>query len=596
MEQATSAWTCSNSIAEEARKFIQYLPPNFDWVKYSQSIKTINLLSRQDAIAHYLLNKNSYSYDLLHTKLFYQKYTTPQIQDMAVCISYFNAGNFKKPLFNLLTVTEDLKLANIPYFVIELLYPGQTSSAPDPHMIVNADSYMFHKENLWNILANKLPYSYNKLLFLDADIRFNKPNWYNEARELLETNDIIQPMSQCYWSHRNFIKKSVAFGIKNNESLSVESHHFGFSVGMTREFFDQHNFFDKALIGGGDVCFWLSLIKEESQVDLKDISNIKTKYKYPINNNKKDIKVDYIPDCIAMHLDHGSLENRKYKDRIGLIPNTKNIVVKNKDNVYEWKNKKYNKKTYKYFIDRKEDGNNIDVILSRINKVNINDIPPIQCINLRRATERKQHITDTWIKNKKMHIEFFDAFDKLTIDYNNLPISYDNDRCIEICQRSMSDGEIACAISHLLCYKNALNKYPNAPIYIFMEDDIYSTFYDKNHFYELLLFGFFERENTEVMLMHNPVVRPTYINIGMFSSIITWPIWGNQLTCFSKNGLQKIINTFSKIFCPLDWAWRLWEPSNGVCLLNHNLAQHDNSNMSTTYIGNTYRVVSRIEM
>lgn len=376
MEQATSAWTCSNAIAEEARKFIQYLPPNFDWVKYSQSIKTINLLSRQDAIAHYLLNKNSYSYDLLHTKLFYQKYTTPQIQDMAVCISYFNAGNFKKPLFNLLTVTEDLKLANIPYFVIELLYPGQTSSAPDPHMIVNADSYMFHKENLWNILANKLPYSYNKLLFLDADIRFNKPNWYNEARELLETNDIIQPMSQCYWSHRNFIKKSVAFGIKNNESLSVESHHFGFSVGMTREFFDQHNFFDKALIGGGDVCFWLSLIKEESQVDLKDISNIKTKYKYPINNNKKDIKVDYIPDCIAMHLDHGSSENRKYKDRIGLIPNIKNTVVKNKDNVYEWKNKKYNKKTYKYFIDRKEDGNNIDVILSRINKVNINDIPP----------------------------------------------------------------------------------------------------------------------------------------------------------------------------------------------------------------------------
>ena len=594
MEQGISIWRSTNSTAQQARKLIRSLPPNFDWIKYSRFIKTVNLTSRQDAIAHYLLNKNSYLYDLQYTKLIFQEYIPPQIQDMAVCLSYFNAGNFKKPLFNLLTVIEDLKRANIPYFVIELLYPGQTSSVPNPYITVYGDSYMFHKENLWNILANKIPRSYNKLLFLDADIRFSKPNWYNEARDLLETNNIIQPMSACYWPKRNLFKKSVALGIKNNEPIFVTNHHFGFSVGMTREFFDQHNFFDKALIGGGDTCFWLSLEKPEWQIDQKYIAGLRDKYNYPKYNTYNN-KIDCITDCVAIHLDHGSLENRQYTERMNLIPNTTDTVVKNKYNIYEWKNKEYNKKTYDYFINRKEDGDNIDNILLQINKLNINDIPPIQCINLKRASERKQLVIDDWIRNKKMNIEFFDAFDKLTINYANLPISYNKDKCLKICGRPMSDGEIACAISHLSCYKNALYNYPDAPIYIFMEDDIYSHFYDKNHFYGLLLFGFFEHDNTEVLIMHNPAVRPTYIHNGIFSSIITSPIWGNQLTAFTKNGLQKIVNNFSEIFCPIDWAWKLWEPSNRVCLLNNNLGQHDNSNTSTTYIGNQYRGLSRIE-
>jgi len=599
MEQDTKKlWISSREINKLARENIRFLPLNFNWEEYAQSITDYNLKSRQHAIEHFLL------YDQHLLKKYgiknFSGYQSPTKKDMAVCISFFSPNSYSKPLYNLLTVINDLQLCGIPYFVIELLNKDQKSRVPNAFMTVKSDSIMFYKENLYNIIAKELSSQYSKFLFLDGDIRFDIPDWYSKTSELLDSNDIVQPMEVCYWPSRKYLKKSMAYSIKNDHAFDISLYHPGFAIGINTKNFLPNPFFDQALIGGGDTCFWLGAYHNKYQKKYNDnlVNDLYDKY-LNLNNyvtnfcTNKKLSINYVRKCSAIHLEHGDRQDRKYIDRMKLIPPVGNNIHKNLNELYEWDNNLVNEVVQNYFTGRREDGVNIDSIKSIVKNIDISSIPPIQCLNLPRATERKSFIQDRWIKTKNMNIEFVDGIDKLEI--HNLDVPYNKEKTISCIGREMSIGEIACAVSHLSSYKQALNKYPNAELFIFMEDDVYPHFNDKTHFFDLLLKGFYEHKDTECLLCHNTVVLPTYLTHGAFSAKVDAPIWGNQLTVFSKDGLIKIIESFKEIYCPIDFAWKFWQPKNRVALLYNCLCFHPNNANTTTYIGNEYRNIKRIE-
>lgn len=304
----------------------------------------------------------------------YSYYNEPIHNTICVGMCFFNPVNYKKTLLNIKIVIEELTKYKIPCYVIELLYPGQEQSIPNSY-IVRAESVLFSKENLWNLLEKKIPDQYNKIIFMDSDVLFSDPDWINKSHDLLMDNDIIQPMEYVYKDiysideeislnpeDLDFAKNKIAFvkAIKEGSKIDLGIHAPGFVLGIDRNFFSNiGGFFEHCLTGSGDLAFWSAFIPDYTLGSHHLHSNAMNRYldyKKLINKYFSSQKLDYVSGCIAMHLNHGHDKNRRYKDRQKYLPLDCNYVY-NQYGVLEITsvipNQKY--QLINYWFDRKED-------------------------------------------------------------------------------------------------------------------------------------------------------------------------------------------------------------------------------------------------
>ncbi len=294
-------------------------------------------------------------------------------KDMAVCIAIFNPCKTKRIIMNYLYITNQLKNLNIPIYTIELLYNNNLPEIIGKNVYhVNSNSYMFHKENLYRLLEKKVPSKYKKLLSLDGDVYWNKPDWYQKISKLLDNYDVIHPFEKCNWLELGYKKieltrKSIVTGGSNvNWDWSL---HPGFCWAMRREWYNKVGFFDKALTGSGDTLSVIGWLK------LKYPNNFHS-LPFPIRKtyidfyNKPSPRITYLKDYEVFHLYHGSKENRQYVDRhkiLNIEYDIDYIIKINSDGVIEWKdNTTLNNLLYNYFENRNDD----DPVINQ-NNINI---------------------------------------------------------------------------------------------------------------------------------------------------------------------------------------------------------------------------------
>jgi hypothetical protein len=308
--------------------------------------------------------------------LSYKKYQTPINNDICVVMCFFNPVGYKRTVENLLTVIKEFKEYNIPFYIIELLYPHQKPLLQNS-IVVKSQSVIFSKENLWNIAESRIPDKYSKIIFLDSDILFSREDWLDRSSELLEHNDVIQSME---WAHKDILypndevflnpivhKYSYAKAIKDQVLPSSQKYHPGFCVGIRRDFFHKiGGFFEHGLVGGGDVLFWFCLTEEkfrshhykEHLFGVQLPSNAKQLYiDYQKNLDRyynSSNRVSYVEDCIALHLYHGSTPNRFYSTRDKYYLSDCEYFY-NEDGVLEIKSNISKNGLIQYWIDRKED-------------------------------------------------------------------------------------------------------------------------------------------------------------------------------------------------------------------------------------------------
>lgn len=291
------------------------------------------------------------------------KYNIPTCSDTAVCLCFFSPAGFKRPKENFLYVYKLLTNAKIPTFTIECVIGNQTPLLENPTLQVRSESCLFYKEQLYNLLVPKVPEQYTKLIFLDGDILFEDKNWIDNISNLLNTYNVVQPFETAVLMDINFqpifIKKSLFYGIKNDnfKNQPIDKHHHGFSYALTRTFYNKiGGFFDKCIIGGGDTAF--ATLFHRTIIPSFYSSVIQPEYSR-WNRNIEEENITYLPTTIY-HLYHGSDKNRKYANRHILLEQFDlkcwdDFVYKNKEGVYEIKNKKINEIMKQYFISRKED-------------------------------------------------------------------------------------------------------------------------------------------------------------------------------------------------------------------------------------------------
>lgn len=307
----------------------------------------------------------------------YNGYKKPNTNDMCVALCYFSPVKYIQPLYNLRAFLTELSAYSIPYYIIELLYPNQTQQIPNS-IIVKANTVCFVKENLWNILENRIPDRYTKIAFMDGDVLYTDQNWFDKTSELLDIYDCGMIHEYAYHSSRykeqdhHIQQKHLLVAITKifqDSSIPWWKFHPGFNIAINREFFHKiKGFYEYGITGYGDVLFWWSFINDNHSIEKKDCpcadfltsykfkeyADIYQQYKTNILNLSNVNNTFYIPNNIAMHLFHGSRNHRYYNSRNGYVDGKVN-TSKNQDGVIEISIDGPNTDLIQYWINRRED-------------------------------------------------------------------------------------------------------------------------------------------------------------------------------------------------------------------------------------------------
>jgi hypothetical protein len=290
------------------------------------------------------------------------KYRAPKKKDLAICYIYFNAAKSKRILMNYLYVSEKLKVADIPFFTIEM-HTGLPEIKDAIHL--KTDTILFQKERLANILVKQIPEKFTKLAFIDSDLVFENINWYNELSKKLNRFNAVQVFSKFVRLDMTFSKlidECFSFVLKKEFGDVYKVGKIGFNPGggwgFQRKWFEQVGFFEDDILGGSDTY------------SVQNWNIIPDTYVYPtfiqdsiIKYKKKVLEIGSPSVSFlsgnAYHLWHGDTNKKQYRTRKNIlkgIKDVKDIVKTNKSGLFTLKSTTLKKRFRKYFEDRDDDG------------------------------------------------------------------------------------------------------------------------------------------------------------------------------------------------------------------------------------------------
>jgi hypothetical protein len=301
--------------------------------------------------------------------LFDLRYESPKKKDLAVGFVFFNPAKSKRLLMNYLYTVEKMKLADIPYYTMEM-YETEPEISDAFH--VKTDFILFQKERLCYLLEKKIPKEFTKLLFMDCDLVFDNKNWYTDVSAKLDTFNIVQPFSDALWldiTYRNIVKHRVSFVFYNKFGYNKEEntkdgyitgrlgkYHPGFAWAFQRSWFTAYGFFMHTILGNGDAV---------SSISWLGFNKYPPHQKY-FNNliNEYNILLEEKPSICLIngtiyHLWHGSRNKRRYTYRRMIFKNVKDIrdiLTTDSNGLFKLKNDLYKSKIRAYFQNRDDDG------------------------------------------------------------------------------------------------------------------------------------------------------------------------------------------------------------------------------------------------
>lgn len=254
--------------------------------------------------------------------------------ELYVILPYFNFCEFnrRRQLFvefvNRIKQTPRLKIV-----VVECIEKKHrlNISGVWKHIKVRSNDVMWIKEHLVNLAVHELPRNWKYMAWVDADISFLNENWVEDTIQCLELVDVAQmfhsvinlgPNGEPIKTDKSFAYMARGSNTPYSKSDKYGFWHPGYAWACTRKAFEQMNgLIDWAILGSGDRHMAMALI---GKVMDSCPGNINKKYKNLLleyQDRVKNFKFTWVPGTIVHHW-HGSLENRKYRERWDIL--TKN--------------------------------------------------------------------------------------------------------------------------------------------------------------------------------------------------------------------------------------------------------------------------------
>ena len=298
---------------------------------------------------------------------------------IAFVCCYFNPCNYLSKYINFLMFYDKMyNDALYDLFVIESYNKkSEYRINKNCHKVtsVYCNQIFWQKENLLNLQINKIKDKYDYIGWIDCDISFTNPNWFNKVCEEINPNDIFQICSSVK-KHTNhvgdFIRcESLAFAVMTKKSIKkTDMLHFrkgepGYGcIFPTNLINTDKPLYDKAIAGSGDFLNLIGYLKLDNFDDY--INNDRfflNLYEFKKDYVKWRHSVAKVNEIKALKLEievsyHGTTENRKYLERehiLRLVEYNPQTDLEKTTRLYKVRNKKAIKLLENYFIERKED-------------------------------------------------------------------------------------------------------------------------------------------------------------------------------------------------------------------------------------------------
>lgn len=286
-------------------------------------------------------------------------YNIPSRNDMIIVFAYFNFGNSVRIAQNALFVKNMFDKAEIPYYIGEVCIKNEPFFFQEAPNVVRftTNSYMFYKENIFNLIEKSVPNKFTKICMIDFDLFFDDVNWYDKLSIELDDVDICQPFNTAYWLNANF----RTFQKKKSSFVRADIHtgHHGFAWGFKRDFIKSFGLPQYNVLGSGDTEL-VHMITNTCNIHTMTYIPIELTFFFP-----KDTKTSFL-DISIYHLYHGSLKNRYYVNRHKVITNFlkkkgllfTDILVTNSIGLLEWEENirnEINDILKEYFLQRRDD-------------------------------------------------------------------------------------------------------------------------------------------------------------------------------------------------------------------------------------------------
>jgi hypothetical protein len=296
--------------------------------------------------------------------------------------TFFNPQRYKNRLDNYRIFRGSSKGQGLKLVAVELAF-GDTpfelaSDDADILVQVRSDSVMWQKERLLNIALGHLPEDCNRIVWLDADLIFKNEYWLAETAALLEDYAAVQPFQYAIRLPRGMNGAgigelegrmgdgerimSLAYELETNTGKYA---HPGYAWAAQRMIFENVGFYDRMILGSGDVIMSQALSAKSVYSSIKklvgaamwaDIREWQSEIERRTNGR--------IACCNGhvLHLHHGSEENRLHDWRLrklkkyGFSP--REDIRLNEYGCFEWATVKagLHRWTERYFWRRNEQG------------------------------------------------------------------------------------------------------------------------------------------------------------------------------------------------------------------------------------------------
>jgi hypothetical protein len=242
-----------------------------------------------------------------------------------------------------------------------------TSDCNPYHVQLRTRDEMFHKENLCNIGAWRLPLGIKYLSFVDADFIFTRPDWAQETLHQLQHFDVVQmfssysDLSSCHSMGK--AHPSFMYNYWNWSDASEGGDPMGpyYGVGKyggapggawayrTGAFKTLGSLMDKCILGAADAHMAVGLVQKDTLQFLhQEIENGTEAYKryiqlWQANAARLNKNIGYV-ETHAIHKFHGPRAARQYGTRWKLLQvheyDPWADVQPNEHGVFEWTGKK----------------------------------------------------------------------------------------------------------------------------------------------------------------------------------------------------------------------------------------------------------------
>ena len=259
-----------------------------------------------------------------------------------------------------------LAAEGIPVFVAELAYDSDPWLLPDSPNVVRLrtgrGNVMWHKENLLNLAEKIVPPEINALAWIDADIWFERLDWFQAVEDALDSYGALQLFETVVSCGRDGARQRVGRGAGFAGFLDVSKTTPGFAWAARRSLWSKvGGLFERAVIGGGDMVnasAWLPT--DPPPYEWLNYGGLADALAVSRNWCSEQGGCSGIAGTI-WHEWHGDVQNRRYVERHAMMKalDITRDLVKREDGLLEFHpgvSEHLRRDISEYFCSRDEDG------------------------------------------------------------------------------------------------------------------------------------------------------------------------------------------------------------------------------------------------